>query len=453
MRAVVYHGPGQKAWEEVPKPVIVDDTDAIVRVDAVTICGTDLHILKGDVPAVTDGRILGHEAVGTVESVGAGVKNVAVGDRVLVSCITACGSCRYCREGSYGQCLGGGGWILGHKIDGTQAEYVRVPFADTSTYAVPAGVSDEQILMLADILPTGYEVGVLNGHVQPGDVVAVVGAGPIGLSAMMGARLFSPAHVVAIDLADSRLEAAKQFGADIVVNNSREDALAVVRDLTGGLGADVAIEAVGVPDTFELATRLARPGGHIANIGVHGQPATLHLEELWIRNVTITTGLVDTYSTPTLLKLARGHQVDAGQFVTHHFTARPVRGGLRRLRTGSRHRRPEGRAHPQLNTLASWRGAGDPPLRRRLVGAESAAAVRGGGSRFGARPRSGRSRHRHRPGHAAAVGCSDRARRGVDVRRQRPPAPPRRVHAGRRDRGAVHAAPRLTRDTDMRVHT
>jgi alcohol dehydrogenase len=320
MRAIVYHGPGAMAWEEAPMPVIVDDTDAVVRVDAVTICGTDLHILKGDVPAVTDGRILGHEAVGTVESVGAGVKNVKVGDRVLVSCITACGACRYCREGSYGQCLGGGGWILGHKINGTQAEYVRVPFADTSTYQVPAGVSDEQILMLADILPTGYEVGVLNGNVRPGDVVAIVGAGPIGLSAMMGARLYSPAHVVAIDLADSRLEAAKQFGADIVVNNGREDALAVVRELTAGLGADVAIEAVGTPAAFELTTQLARPGGHIANIGVHGQPATLHLEELWIRNVTITTGLVDTYSTPTLLRLTQGHQIDAARFVTHHFT-------------------------------------------------------------------------------------------------------------------------------------
>jgi alcohol dehydrogenase len=319
MRALVFHGPGRKAWEEVPKPEIVDTTDAIVRVDAVTICGTDLHILKGDVPAVTDGRILGHEAVGTVESVGSGVKNLAVGDQVLVSCITACGSCRYCREGSYGQCLGGGGWILGHKIDGTQAEYVRVPFADTSTYPVPAGVTDEQLLMMADILPTGYEVGVLNGKVRPGDVVAVVGAGPIGLSAMMGARLFSPAHVVAIDLAESRLEAAKGFGADVVVNNGREDPLAAIHDLTGGLGADVAIEAVGVPATFELAAELVRPGGHVANIGVHGKPATLHLEDLWIRNVTITTGLVDTYSTPTLLGLAQGQQIEAGRFVTHRF--------------------------------------------------------------------------------------------------------------------------------------
>jgi alcohol dehydrogenase len=303
----------------VPKPTLQADTDAIVHVDAVTICGTDLHILKGDVPAVTDGRILGHEAVGTVEEVGTGVKNVAVGDKVLVSCITACGSCRYCREAAYGQCVNGGGWILGHKVDGTQAEYVRVPFADTSTHKAPAGVSDEQLLMLADILPTGYEVGVLNGQVSPGDVVAVVGAGPIGLAAIMGARLYSPAHVVAIDLADSRLEAAKQFGADVTVNNGREDALAVVQGLTDGLGADVAMEAVGVPDTFDLATRLIRPGGRVANIGVHGTSVPLHLEDLWIRNVTITTGLVDTYSTPSLLKLTAGHQLEAGRFVTHHF--------------------------------------------------------------------------------------------------------------------------------------
>ncbi len=319
MKALVYHGPGRMAWEDAPKPTIQVDTDAIVRVDAVTICGTDLHILKGDVPAVTDGRILGHEAVGTVEAVGAGVKTVNVGDGVLVSCISACGACRFCREGRYGQCLGGGGWILGHKIDGTQAEYVRVPFADTSTYQVPPGVADEQILMLADILPTGYEVGVLNGRVQPGDVVAVVGAGPIGLASIMSARLFSPSHIVAIDLADSRLDAAKQFGADILVNSSREDAEAIVAELTGSLGADVAIEAVGLPATFEQAVRLARPGGHIANIGVHGEPATLHLEDLWIRNVTITTGLVDTSTTPTLLRLVTSGQLDAGRFVTHHF--------------------------------------------------------------------------------------------------------------------------------------
>ena len=319
MKALVYHGPQNKAWEDVPMPVIVDDTDAVVRVDTVTICGTDLHILKGDVPEVTDGRILGHEAVGTVEAVGASVKNVKPGDRVLVSCITACGACRFCRESRYGQCLGGGGWILGHLIDGTQAEYVRVPFADTSTYPVPAGVSDEAVLMVADILPTSYEVGVLNGQVRPGDVVAIVGSGPIGLAAVMGARLYSPSHVVAIDLVDSRLEAAKQFGADVTVNPAREDALEVVRGLTQGLGADVAIEAVGTPQTFELTATLVRPGGHIANIGVHGKPATLHLEELWTKDVTITTGLVDTYSTPTFLKLLAGHQLDATRFATHHF--------------------------------------------------------------------------------------------------------------------------------------
>ena len=319
MKALVYHGPGMKAWEDVADPVILDGTDAIVRVEATTICGTDLHILKGDVPAVTDGRILGHEAIGTVVAIGDGVRRVAVGDRVLVSCITSCGTCEYCRKGHGGQCLGGGGWILGHKIDGTQAELVRVPFADLSTYPIPAGVSDEAALMLADILPTGYEVGVLNGCVRPGDVVAVVGAGPIGLSAIIGSRLYSPTTVVAIDLADSRLEAAKSFGADVIVNNSREDPVEAVQALTGGLGADVAIEAVGTPETFELATRLIRPGGHVANIGVHGSPATLHLEDLWIRNVTITTGLVDASSTATLLRLVGAGQLDAGRLVTHHF--------------------------------------------------------------------------------------------------------------------------------------
>jgi len=307
------------AWDEVPRPAIRETTDAIVRVDATTICGTDLHILKGDVPETTPGTILGHEAVGTVEEIGSGVKNVKVGDRVLVSCITACGACRYCREGHYGQCRGGGGWILGHNIDGTQAEYVRVPFADTSTYPIPSGTTDEEILMLADILPTSYEVGVLNGGVRPGDVVAIVGAGPIGLAAAMGARLFSPSHVVSIDLADARLEAAKHFGADVTVNNSREDVAEIVKDLTGGLGADVTIEAVGTPATFELAADLVRPGGHVANIGVHGAPATLHLERLWTLDVTITTGLVDTYSTPTLLRLVSSGQLDAAQFATHHF--------------------------------------------------------------------------------------------------------------------------------------
>ena len=319
MKALVYEGPGSKSWKEVPDPKLEADTDAIVRVSVTTICGTDLHILKGDTPEVTAGRILGHEAVGTVEQVGSGVKTLAVGDHVLVSCVSACGACRFCREGRYGQCLGGGGWILGHLIDGTQAELVRVPFADTSTYPVPKGVGDEEILMLADILPTAYEVGVLNGHVQPGDTIAVVGAGPIGLSAIACAKLFSPSSIIAIDLADARLDAAKRFGADQTFNNSNADAVAFIQSLTNGLGVDVAIEAVGVPASFELCTALVRPGGHVANIGVHGKPATLHLESLWIRDVTITMGLVDTYSTPTLLKLVTSRQVDATPFVTHHF--------------------------------------------------------------------------------------------------------------------------------------
>jgi alcohol dehydrogenase len=300
MKALVYEGPGTKSWKDVPDPKIEVDTDVIVRVAVTTICGSDLHILKGDTPEVTSGRILGHEAVGVVEAVGTGVKKLKVGDRVLVSCITACGACEYCRKGHYGQCLGGGGWILGHNIDGTQAELVRVPFADTSTYAIPEGVSDEEILMLADILPTAFEVGVLNGHVQPGDVVAVVGAGPIGLSAITGAKLFSPSTIIAIDLTEERLEAAKRFGADYTFNNAHEDPL-------------------GVPDTFELACRLVRPGGHVANIGVHGKSATLHLESLWTRDVTITTGLVDTYSTPMMLKLVATHQIDAAKFITHRF--------------------------------------------------------------------------------------------------------------------------------------
>ena len=319
MRALVYHGPGQKAWEEVADPEILDDGDVIVRVDATTICGTDLHILKGDVPTVNEGRILGHEAVGTVWEVGDGVRRICPGDRVLVSCISACGSCRYCREARYGQCLEGGGWVLGHKVDGTQAEFVRVLYADTSTFHIPAGVSDEEALMLADILPTGYEVGVLAGGVRPGDVVAVVGAGPVGLAAVTSARLYSPSHIVAIDLSDARLDAAKKAGADITVNNSREDPLRVIKELTGRLGADVSIEAVGVPEAFELAVKLARPGGRIANIGVHGEAVTLHLEEQWIRDITITTGQVDTSSTPTLMRLITTGQIDAGQFISHHF--------------------------------------------------------------------------------------------------------------------------------------
>ena len=319
MKALVYHGPGQRAWDTIEDPSILDATDAIVQIDTSTICGTDLHILKGDVPETTPGTVLGHEAVGNVREVGRAVTTVAPGDRVLMSCVSSCGRCRFCRERRYGQCLGGGGWIFGHLINGLQAEFARVPFADNSVYKVPDELSDEQVLFLADILPTAYEVGVLNGMVAPGDVVAIVGAGPIGLAAILTARLYTPGNVVAIDIADGRLRSARRFGADTTINNADEDAVARVMELTAGLGADVAFEAVGVPQTFELAVDLVRPGGHIANIGVHGAAATLHLEKLWIRDVTITTALVDTFSIPQLMRLIASGRLDPSLFATHRF--------------------------------------------------------------------------------------------------------------------------------------
>jgi alcohol dehydrogenase len=319
MKALVYHGPGQSAWESAADPVIGAPTDAIVRITSSTICGTDLHILKGDVPEVALGTILGHEAVGIVVATGSAVTTLSEGDRVLVSCISSCGRCRFCKEARYGLCTGGGGWILGHTTDGVQAEFARIPFADTSLYKVPEQLSDEQVLFLADILPTAYEVGVLNGNVTPGDTVAIVGAGPIGLAAILAAKLYTPGRIVAIDLEPARLAKATAFGADTTIDNSREDAVAGLLELTDGLGADVAIEAVGVPDTFELCTELVRPGGRIANVGVHGHPATLHLEKLWIKDVTITTGLVDTNSTPRLLQLIVDGRLDPTIFATHRF--------------------------------------------------------------------------------------------------------------------------------------
>jgi alcohol dehydrogenase len=319
MKALVFHGPAERQWETVPDAGIQDPTDVVVRIDSSTICGTDLHILKGDVPTVKPGTVLGHEAVGTVVETGSAVTTLAEGDRVLVSCITSCGRCRFCKEGHYGLCTGGGGWIFGHLIDGLQAEYARVPFADTSVHKVPEELTDEQVLFLADILPTAYEVGVLNGGVGPGDTVAVVGAGPIGLAAIMTAKLFTPARIIAVDLADARLAKALEFGADNVVNNGTEDAVQRVNDWTAGLGADVAIEAVGVPTTFELCTEIVRPGGRVANVGVHGHPATLHLETLWIRDVTIMTGLVDTFTTPRLLDLIAAGRLDPTPFATHRF--------------------------------------------------------------------------------------------------------------------------------------
>ncbi|MET8211668.1 alcohol dehydrogenase catalytic domain-containing protein [Streptomyces sp. NPDC005373] len=316
--ALVFHGPGQTAWQDVPDPGIKDAADAVVRVDAVTICGTDLHIIKGDVPEVTPGRVLGHEAVGTVVETGGDVRSVRPGDRVLISCITSCGRCRFCREGHYGQCRGGGGWVLGHTIDGTQAEYVNVPFADLSVHPLPSAVDSYDAVLLADIFPTSYEVGVLNGKVQPGDTVVVVGAGPIGLAAIATAQLYSPGRIIAVDRAESRLAAARALGADATAS-ADEEPDQLVEDLTDGLGADVVMEAVGVPEAFEMCTRMVRPGGHVANIGVHGKPATLHLEDLWMKDVTLTTGLVDTYSTPMLLKMMAAGRLPAASLVTHRF--------------------------------------------------------------------------------------------------------------------------------------
>jgi alcohol dehydrogenase len=321
MKALVYHGPGQKAWEEVPDATVEEPTDVVVRVDTTTICGTDLHILHGDVAAVTDGRILGHEAVGTVTAVGDAVKGFVVGDRVLVPAITKCGRCDYCQRGmpSHCQTVGGIGWIFGHLIDGTQAELVRVPYADTSLYAVPQTVSNEQAIFLADALPTGYEVGVLAGEVRPGDTVAVVGAGAVGLAAILTTGLWGASRVIAIDSNKFRLEKALEFGATDVFEAGQGTAGDVIA-LTDGLGVDVAIEAVGYPETLLAAASLVRPGGAIANIGVHGLPVELPMQDMWIKNVRLTMGLVDTVSIPTLLKMVASGRIPAEKMGTHLFT-------------------------------------------------------------------------------------------------------------------------------------
>jgi alcohol dehydrogenase len=320
MKALVFGGPGVRSWDTADDPSIVEPTDAIVQIDTTTICGTDLHILKGDVPAVTEGRILGHEAVGTVVETGAAVSSLKKGDRVLVPAITSCGRCANCKVGMAAHCQGAGGigWIFGHLINGLQAQYARVPFAETSVHLVPEGVSDEQVLFLSDILPTGYEIGVQNGGVKPGDTIAVVGSGPVGLAAMMTASIAGAARIIAVDLAPSRLKHAENFGATHTVaggDGAREAILA----LTDGQGVNVAMEAVGVPATFDLCTQVVRPGGTVANIGVHGAPTTLHLEDLWIKNITITTGLVSGSTVPTLLALAREGRIEAEKLGTHHF--------------------------------------------------------------------------------------------------------------------------------------
>ncbi len=321
MKALVYHGPGKKSWEDVDDPTIAQPTDVIVRVDTTTICGTDLHILAGDVEAVTEGRILGHEAVGTVTEIGAAVSGFSVGDRVLVPAVTKCGRCEYCQRGmpSHCQTVGGIGWIFGHLIDGTQAELVRVPYADTSLYAIPANVTNEQAIFLADSLPTGYEVGVLAGGVKPGDTVAVVGAGAVGLSAILTTGLFGASKVIAIDSNKFRLEKAFEMGATDTVEVG-PNVVADVLAMTDGLGVDVAIEAVGYPETLLTAAALVRPGGTIANIGVHGAPVSLPMHEMWIQNITLTMGLVDTVSIPTLLKMVASGRIQSEKMGTHTFT-------------------------------------------------------------------------------------------------------------------------------------
>ena len=319
MKAFVYKGPDLKALEDRPKPRITDSTDAIVRVTRTTICGTDLHILKGDVPTCEPGRILGHEGVGVIDEVGPAVTAFKKGDHVLISCISACGKCDYCRRQMYSHCVSGG-WILGNRIDGTQAEFVRTPFADTSLYPIPKGADEEALVMLSDILPTGFECGVLNGRVQPGSTVAIVGAGPIGLATLLTAQFYSPAQIIMIDLDDNRLAVAKRFGATQTINSSKGKAVEAVMELTGKIGVDTAIEAVGIPATFEMCQQIIAPGGTIANIGVHGKKADLHLEALWDRNISITTRLVDTATIPLLFKTVAAKKIDPMQLVTHHFT-------------------------------------------------------------------------------------------------------------------------------------
>jgi alcohol dehydrogenase len=320
MKALVYHSPGHRSYEEKPKPTIKDSTDAIVRITKTTICGTDLHIMKGDVPTVTDGRILGHEGVGVIEQIGGNVTNFKIGDHVLISCISSCGRCINCKKGMYSHCENGGGWILGNLIDGTQAEYVRIPFADNSLYAIPEEVDEESLVMLSDILPTGFECGVLNGQIKPGDTVAVIGAGPIGLAVLLTAQFYSPAEIIMVDNDSNRLEIAEKFGATLVIHNDLGNATEQIMALTNHRGVDVAVEAIGIPSSFDICQEIVTAGGHIANVGVHGKPVQLNLDNLWSHNITLKTGLVDTVTTPMLLKTMLSGKLQPQQLITHHFT-------------------------------------------------------------------------------------------------------------------------------------
>ena len=319
MKALVYHGPGDRAYEEKPMPIIKESTDAIVRITKTTICGTDLHIMKGDVPTVTDGRILGHEGTGIIEQIGGNVSNFHIGDHVLISCISSCGRCANCKKGMYSHCENGGGWILGNLIDGTQAEYVRIPFADNSLYSIPEGSGEEALVMLSDILPTGFECGVLNGQIKPGDTVAIIGAGPIGLAVLLTAQFYSPADIIMVDNDDNRLEVAKKFGATLIIHNDLGNAAEKIMALTNNRGVDVAVEAIGIPASFDICQAIVTAGGHIANVGVHGKPVQLNLDKLWAQNITLTTRLVDTVTTPMLLKTVLSGKLQPEKLITHHF--------------------------------------------------------------------------------------------------------------------------------------
>ena len=369
MKALVYHGPGQFALEEQPRPTLQSSDDAIVRVTQTTICGTDLHILKGDVPSVTDGRILGHEGVGVVEEVASGVSCFAVGDRVLISCITSCGRCALCKKGMYSHCENGG-WILGNTINGTQAEYVRIPFADGSLHAIPAEADEESLVMLSDVLPTGYECGVLNGAVKPGDSVAIIGAGPIGLAALITAQFYAPDEIILVDVDENRLEISRKLGATQVINDSDGGAIETIMAQTQNRGVDVAIEAVGIPASFDICQRIVAAGGHIANVGVHGQPVQLNLDTLWSRNITLNTRLVDTISTPMLLKKVLSGKVAPRQLITHHFHLDDIMAAYETFSHAQRERAlkviisSDETANPRNLTTQEavqiWRNEGDP---------------------------------------------------------------------------------------------
>lgn len=329
MKAMVYYGANDIRFEDRPVPTILHPSDAIIKLEKVTICGTDLGIWKGKNPEIEQeatrkegsfkGRILGHEGIGIVEEVGSAVQNFKKGDRVIISCVSRCGTCENCQKQLYAHCRNEGGWIMGYMIDGTHAEYVRTPFADTSLYHLPDGLNQDVAVFLSDILPTSHEIGVQYGDVKPGDNVAIVGAGPIGMSCLLTAQFYSPANIIMVDMDDNRLEFAKTVGATHIINSAKEDAIQKILEITDGRGVDCAIEAVGVEPTWNICQHVVKEGGHIANVGVHGKPVSFELNKLWIKNLTITTGLVNANTTGMLLKTCCSGKLPLEKLATHHF--------------------------------------------------------------------------------------------------------------------------------------